>query len=335
MYKAFSKSTPSLFCISSPLQLLCAVNAIMEYNIKEYDLVYIFSSSDKRKEQVISMLRNYNIKFVLFEYSSLNILNLIKGCGRTKLNIYTKYKRIFIGDPFSENIKGIAYAFAEFGAKVISLDDGSSTINALLSRKSFKLSKRMLLHKFLNIKYLLKGIVVDKYYYTVFADSIDTKKKVYKNDLSHIARNGDFTEPNSSVFFIGTVGDVFSCAINIPLSLYYEKLSKALKNIYNENPLSVLHYIAHGRDNDMFTRKIVEEAGFVYMKLDEAIESYFLKYKIYPRLVAGFTSSALFNLKLLYENTEIFNYVIGQMTSVEYEYISEIYQKSGIKKVIL
>lgn len=335
MNKAFTQGTPSLFCISSPLQLLCAMNAITEYEIKEYDIIYICSSSDKRKEQVLFMLAFYNLKFVLFEYTSLNILNLIKGGDVAKLNLCTKYKRIFIGDPYSENIKAIAYAFAEFGAKVISLDDGNSTIDALLNRKLYKLSKKMLLHKVLNLKYLLKGIVLDKYYYTVYADSVDTKKKVYKNNLSYVMSNYSVTAPDSSVFFIGTIGDVFSAAINIPLSLYYEKLSNALKRLCDENPASDFYYIAHGRDNDMLTRRIVEEAGFVYMKLDEAVECYLLKHEIYPKLVVGFTSSALFNLKLLYKNTEIFNYIIDEMSSEEYENVSKIYLKNGVKKVIL
>ena len=102
-HSAFTPQTPSLFVIASPLQLLCALEAIYEFKIEEYKIVFPYIEGKIRYQQVEKMFVSYNL---VYDKKIVTVSNsfVSKQFIRSLLSLknYT-YKRIFIGDIFSQN----------------------------------------------------------------------------------------------------------------------------------------------------------------------------------------------------------------------------------------
>ena len=60
---AFAKQIPSVFVISSPLQLLCDIEAIRVFEISDYKIV-VNVRKNVRFEQVRTILHYYGLKYI-------------------------------------------------------------------------------------------------------------------------------------------------------------------------------------------------------------------------------------------------------------------------------
>ena len=335
MNSIFNKDVESLFIISSPLQVLCAIEAIYEFELSNYKILYAFSSNDPRREQVVSMLKNYKVNYIPIEYKINGVWNYLFSINTGEHDISKKFGRIFIGDIYSENLIAIAYKYSRIGTKLVFMDDGNSTISVLTQGEHIPLSKRSIIRNLLALKYLFKLVVVGKYFFTTYADCVVTKKVVYKNTFSHLLGSHSIEENHKQLYFIGTFGDAYVSEIHISIGEYYNILNKTLKQLRILNPEVECYYIPHGRDKSQETKQIAIKNGFKYLKLNEAVESYLLTNKIYPYLVTGFSSSALFNLQLIYKKTKVINYYVlnEKEPSKGYQQISDLYSKCGIKSI--
>ena len=59
----FSMSTPSVFVVWSPFQILCAVSAIRQFAIKDYLLLVRLYKGDARNQQILNILNKYELRY--------------------------------------------------------------------------------------------------------------------------------------------------------------------------------------------------------------------------------------------------------------------------------
>ena len=70
---AFKEGVPSLFILTSPLQVICALEAINKFKIKDYQVVLVLVD-DVRNSQVFELCKqfgiHYEIEMVLYPETS-------------------------------------------------------------------------------------------------------------------------------------------------------------------------------------------------------------------------------------------------------------------------
>ena len=332
----FEKGEPSLFIIGSPFQLLCAYEAIHTFNIYDYKIIVVYNESDSRKNQIFSMLEAFKLKYSKCEENKIHASRMIFNKSIWGLNKKEKkYNRIFIGNYDLISYRTIALSQANNGCNFIFLDDGNASIHFLKKghyKHSFFCS---LLEKiFLGISHF-RGINPEKYFFSIYND-INTYKVVYPNKFDHLGAQLTNSDHPEKCYFIGTNSTEFVRAMGISLEKYRAYLKKALEALKKQYGSTV--YIPHGRDINSNDKELCQYLSISYTPLQEAIELYLVKNGIRPQVVAGFSSSALFNIKKIFPNSQVINLFIAQKNSPDYKVYSEIaeyYKKNNIEKQIL
>jgi len=331
-HSAFTPQTPSLFVIASPLQLLCALEAIYEFKIEEYKIVFPYIEGKIRYQQVEKMLVSYNLvydKKIVTVSNSFVSKQFIRSLLSLKNN---KYKRIFIGDNTNLLFSSIALKFLKAGGHVVYLDDGTKTLSYLKGESSPSVMRRI--RNFINqFAYSTRFAEVNKYFFTLYND-IDTKKIVYPNVFANLGKTLSVKKNKSKVYFIGAVPDVYSdenlCGNE---DIFREQFYNILSSISKEYQEPIV-YIPHGRDTSDYITRFCCEMGLEYTRLEEAVETYLVKSDFYPSEVYGFMSSALFNIRKMFNDAKIINYCMVSKKSVRYKTAvatSDYYSKHGIE----
>ncbi len=329
----FDKGSSSLFIISSPLQLLCAIEAIREFRIANYLVLFVAPSNSIRNVQVINMLSYYKIAYKFVEVpDSYSIYNKILKSFFSKSPSF--FSRIFVGDYNNLFQLAIALQYHSLSSHVLYLDDGTANIAVLQNVKIDIPFKQRLARMIISFLFLLKFTNINKYFYTLYHDLV-TSKILYPNNFSHLIKSTEANRENNGVFFIGTNSLRYTeCYLNNDFELYKSRLFDVLLSIKENNPSEVVYYIPHGRDSINCIETFCMDNGIVYLRLEEAVESYFAKSTIYPKLIAGFVSSALFNLKKMFPKSDVINYYPVSKQSSWYEkfYTTSLYyEKHGIE----
>ena len=125
---AFAPKIPSIFVIATPLQCLCALEAIRELAIEDYKIVFPYEQDKIRYRQVEKMLDLYNLNY---EKTKVTVSNIYVG-KMYLLSLFSvkkrKYKRVFVGDNFNLLFSSIALSFLKFGGYVVYLDEDTIEI---------------------------------------------------------------------------------------------------------------------------------------------------------------------------------------------------------------
>ncbi|MDD3944604.1 MAG: hypothetical protein PHS38_07820 [Bacteroidales bacterium] len=324
----FADGIPSFFVVGTPFQSLCAVEAINHFCIVDYEVFVLLFYNEKRIDQVDTIFRLFDIKYSIIHingYSSFKFF--IKGILKK-----VTYKRAFVGNYYSITCSSLAVTkLAKFGA-VIYMDDGNSTISILKNRLSaVKLSMgykgvRLLVH----IVAAFKSISIERYFFSVYSDIKTDKFIVRTNDLSSITHkiNIDY-QCEAVTLFIGTNPEDFCKENHIHVEIYNKVLRRVLTKM-NETGSKLL-YIPHGLDNSLPIKDFCDDVGIEFIRPSVCVELFLISRNYSVVEAAGFSSSALFNIKKMYPEALVRNLrFISHIDSQDYSDIAEYYAQNGI-----
>lgn len=321
-----------LFVIGSPFQALCAVEAIREFNIKNFSIICLEYWNDNRRTQVKNILDAYKLEFEQKVLSRCTFVSFFLKSFFHK----PKYDIAFVGDIYAYDFRILALSKISRNSQIIFMDDGNTTIDILngishLRTRIFPI--RLYLE---NIIRYVKNIPKEVSFYTIF-DDIDTRNyKVFSNSLSHLDIFGNNKYNKERIgYFLGTNPAGYRQLYGISTEDYrcmVQNLLLEMKNI-----VGTLIYVPHGRDYNDEMESFCLSNGIQYKKLGVCIEYYLLSISDNIFLVAGFTSTALFTIKKVFPNCDVRNYILNKETSLssEIKRVSDYYSKKGIENFFI
>ena len=333
--RAFAEKTPSIFVISSPLQVICAIEAIKKYKIEAYKII-LFLVDDIRNSQVFELCDQCNLNYDIVKVEDIRL-------GKISLPLkkrHSKYKRVFIGDPRSICQLYIAFENCSDGSVFVNMDDGDDNI-FLLSGYSFTqddtLHAKLFSYFYNTIVPFFRRIRLGVDFFTIYADIPTLKYKCQSNSFDFFSSTLKTGRKQEGVYFIGTNHNRFCEKENYSIDKVKATLETFFRLLKNKYPSEVIYYIPHGRDTASFPISLCDKYGIEYIKPSKTVELMFIDQGIAPKVVYGFTSTALYTLKLLFPSSSIFNVVLNVNHSnvfiKQIETVSDYYRQHGIEEV--
>ena len=323
----FYKGVPSLFVINAPFQALCCAEAIREFEIEEYEVYILVYENEKRLDQIGRILSHYSIDYKVVPINGYSFISFLLDCLKHK----KRYERVFTGDYYCVTFTVFALSRLRFGGNIIYMDDGNSTVtifkDKLMKSKtgfSFKFIKTLV-----TVVSFFKKVESGRYFYSVYADIPNSKYIVYRNGLSHLKTIVEANYNTDISFFIGTNPTNFCLDYKIKPDEYKKILFDELSAIKNKTDNCV--YIPHGQDHDSETEVFCKEKGIQYIRPAMCVELFMLENYSNIKELYGLSSSALYSLKLLYPESQIFNLLIKTAdNNPESGVMAQYYHKHGI-----
>lgn len=350
--KAFAKQLASAFIVGSPFQLLCAIEAIHEFGIREYQIAFLLQRESPRNPQMFAMAEKYGVEYDLYYMGDFN------NDYRTNSGIYLdntkqKYDRIFLGDYDGTMYNMLAPIYGKQGAVTLYMDDGNSTVLFLKGvykaqkpknwRKKLNWYRNSIVGKSKFTKELEKkyGVHESNCFFTVY--NMKSKKfQIYPNELTYVQSlaNKEPEKKENAILIVGTSPQVFAEEVHqVALSLMEAIHWQKLEEIRNKYPQERIIYIPHGRDNNPNIPQFCSILNIEYRKIDEPIETYTLKSDINPVAIYGFGSAALMVFHKIFPAVEIISWRIkhayGKSEDRINKIINDYYKKDGIKEDII
>lgn len=328
----------NLFIVSSPLQVLNALEAKQYFKTTDNILLILFTEfKSLNREQIINSInqkewnqiiqydlkKNKNSKSSFFEQVKL-IIKLKKN----------KYNYIFSGGFTSINKLLLANLNKQ---EVFLIDDGAASINQHkielnpnITEKR-KLKKRIRQYRF-NI-FGLKTEVKDTInLFTCFKLQSHTNEKIIHNNFSYL-KQLYFTDMNinNTIYFIGQ--PVVDIAL-ITEETFIAYIKKVIA--YFDKPII---YIPHRAETIPEALKKLQSKNFIFQNSQGPIELIFLKQKVYPSTIVSFFSTALYTLDVIYDKSSLYSIVLPQESlkfnhKLIHDYYDFLYT-TNIKKITL
>ncbi len=346
---AFSKYTPSVFFVMSPFQLLCAIEAIREFCISEYKMVFVCNVGveyEKRNEQMKSMALDFGVEY---DYFSLDLL--LSGIDCCGVEENKKYSRIFIGDYNATFLLELSEKYAKTQAILLYIDDGNSSITllqgirrddrpsswrSLLRWYKYDYKKKKSNRKKIYEKLGNRGIICSNCFYTIYNDIKSKKFIIYPNRLKNLVyKSCELNSNDEIIYVVGPAIDAYAKQNRIRIvdveSIMWNKLSE-LRSIYGSKEIV---YIPHGRDRDVYVMDFCHMLGIKYMRIDETVEYYMVKNVKNPYAVYGINSTALLNIKRIYPKATVVNWFVDKKYDnsfyLFFKSVANYYKKNGIE----
>lgn len=339
---AFSKHTPTAFVVESPFQLLCAWNAIAEFEIEDYRIALVLERNNIRNQQVFDMLQSRNMTYDVCYTDEYGIKDIIEG-RLSKRDVL--YERVMIGEILDYTQLAVASLYASDDSVAIYMDDGAATIRVFTGH-SFNQSKLVA-----TIKSLIKrqpknsaqqgiyqywssiGLHDFGFFYTIYSDIPTRKYITYPNTFDKLCSlQKKSSTKEKAVLIIGALTDDYIVTMNIALKEYEEILSSKLSELSQKHQDSRIIYIPHGKDNNTAIPKICEKLSIEYTRPNTTIELYALNAGMEITHIYGFNSTAHYTLKLITGAQVSIWLLMKKLTSAWYSIneIASYYKKHGI-----
>ena len=321
----------SLFIVNTPFLCLCMLEAIHHYNITDYDVVFKPDSVEANNQMVEGILNERGIRYSVVDMSQLSFIlpHLFKRKKR--------YSKLFNGDYYGAGVAAYIYSivYARCKARIVYFDDGTQTLELFCSQPKERV-KTLKVRVFLRLFELLKHLkcLGKPYFYTIF--DVNSKEFIIeKNTLSTLKTNNKVLE-RKGIYIIGT---------NIDGSYYdredclfvLKRLLERIQSVYDEE----IWYCPHRRNrDDKELLQILDQYNIKLFNTKVSVEYDFVKNRINPTYIAGFNSTALYTLKLIYPDSIVENVfqrqVIEDPSVTAYaEAYSDQLQKIGVKTINL
>ena len=329
----------NLFLITSPLQLINAIEAREHFKLTLNILVVIFTEHESKNKNQISRLINEDDwdKVIRFDQRLKNSkTTFLRQIKLVKLLQKESYNMLFCGDFSSINKMIIANVHKN---KVYLMDDGAVTINRHLNELGVKysdqkipLKKRARQWRF-NL-FGLKTIPTDTInMFTSYVLTAHGNEEIVRNELKYFKKT--FLAKATIDNKIYCLGQPLSEIKVITRETYLEYIG-LIKNYYGTNII----YIPHRAEQAIDDILAMEDENFKVMYTDLPIELEFIMTNRYPMEVCSFFSSALFTLNIIYPECNIIAFEIDREKMLSprpaidnvYNYITK---STSIKKVPL
>lgn len=339
---AFAKHTPSLFLVSSPFQILCAREAIIEFEINDYLFIFVTSEQSPRFNQMCSTAALFN-----YNYEVINRHHKINDILWSERTNNVKFKRVFVGDYLAYSMRTLTTLFSERGATIVYLDDGTSVIPVLKNicntgplwfrtwctqirrRKGFW--KISLVQKCL-------GIHDDGCLFTMYQDIPTIGFSIYPNTFKHLLDNYILSPSDKKILIVGPVFSQSSEELGIKEDALVSIFEDLLLSIKEKNIYCEITYIPHGRDTNKEIHKICNCHNVTYKKISYPIELYFIYEKYIPNQIYGLNSTALLNFKKMLPSLSVVNLFVNNSQAPRYDFykdVADYYENNGIKTKLI
>ena len=319
----------TLIIISSPFQAICAIEAIVYFEVKEPYIIIIPNKENSINIKTYQILADYGInqyKIVKFDYF-LKLLSYVISKKPYYLFYTKKFSKIIIGDYLNPTHKLLASYYNN--NELIYLDDGNSSIE-IFKYKS-KLAKRRSINNFLkiNISNILLHSRKKHTFFSVFPTKNDffinktNKLNFLKNKINIVDNRNDIYILGSNIYLMNYItGDK-----------YIEYLKKTICSLNKNNTNSKIYYCPHRGENIKDIEKICEKLKLNIFQTQKTIEIDIVEKGIIPKIIVGFGSTALYTLKILFDEIQI--YLIKLPTNNKnvnntYNLIYKVYDKKNI-----
>jgi hypothetical protein len=300
-----------LFFVESPLQLLCAYEAIGYFNLTNYKIYIRLSNKSVNDKQILNIcsllfneLEQKNIRYLQIE-TRISIKSIIKILFSKIILIkyYFIIDKIAIGN-FQSSFFSFLIKWINI-KKILLLDDGSGSLNVqkLLTNKN----------------------AIDTFSFFKLEDKIN--QKIYLNKFSKIKKLFKNKVFNDELIFIGSKISEVQIISEAKFLLLMKKISKYFKKD--------IIYIPHRGESKNKLEKINEINNISIMTLNYPIEMIGIYNPAMYKTFISFYSTALFTLKYIYNIEsiaikfnynnaknkksidEVYNYYINEMKVIE------------------
>lgn len=335
--KAFDKKTSSLFVVGSPFQVLCAAEAIHNFDISDYECLVPLNPTEIRNSQTLELLDYFNIKYkILYSEKRSKIRILVEEIIKPIICSHN-YNRVFIGDVYRINQLTLALSNIKRGGSLVYLDDGIATLSIFDGLQLYKHEALHIRLRLINFMAGVRKIKLEKYFFTVYSDyDVDKEKfSIYPNNFSLLEQHLTYDLLSErTVMFVGTNTERYCQCYSLSVEELIKVLFDKLQILKHRFPNCKYVYIPHGRDTNSDVQNVCFQCGFEYTRIPVCIELHLLRNNIRPLAVAGFVSSALFNIKKIFKTENVINFYPVRKSSSFYlkNYnVSKYYERNGIE----
>lgn len=301
----------NLYIISSPLQLVCAIESWLQLNKRGVFWIFL-SKSAKANDFMQKLSKDYLEKEKVYYTGGPDPINpLIKKIVHLKyIKRSYKIQNLFIGNisEFSEKLCAININCERLwslddGAKTLVLKDFYTAQNGKINcfdKTNINAFIKLLILKFFSLR-TSKNIVVN--WFTIFDFKPNNGGIIHTHRLSNFKKKINFIgrHDNSSeneIYFIGT--NLINAGVLNNAENYF-KLLGIIRKCYSNKKV---FYIPH-RLEDSSDISRIRELGFEIKEFDHIIEIAFLEMNIYPCTIASFYSTALYSISKLFPETKV------------------------------
>ena len=350
----FEKHIPTAFIIGTPFQLLCAVEAIREFEIDNYLIVALLDGGE-RDNQFVQMLQGMHVNYESFKLYDLDEMldDYLQQKGLFSVSNRSEYERIMIGDYYDLTLWEMAYCYAKPHANIVFMDDGTASILLLKGHlvtnepttwyerrrwRETEFKPTMAARKKVMNKWKEKNLCCRNGIYTLFADIPSRYFKAYPNTFSHIVSARKESQDGEYICIIGTVADAFCPVMGVSIPQYEGLLWQKLSEIRSKSPNATIQYIPHGRDTNEATKLFCKALNIEYKRLDCSVEYYCIREKKYPTAIYGWGSTALFTLKKMSPTISATNWYVYNpqaMGSKDLKTLTKYYVQHDIKTDVM
>lgn len=326
----FEKNVPSVFAVSSPLQILCAIAAIRQLEIVDYLMVVRFPLRNSRNLQVKNLLNHFEIPYK--SVYSLNSYTSKIYFYKSLLHKQNRYKRLFIGDFRDIFNCFIGCNFVSDKSQVVYLDDGNITIAQLCGR--YKEFPGLSLLR--NIEKRRK-LVFNKNLLTIYGDIPNNYYNVFSLQLDKLLSSKTCPESQKDIYIIGTNVESYCVALDISESSFISYLDRLMADLRKHYPKDNIVYIPHGKETKLYAQQLCKKYSCEFRHPSIMVEMELLSCSNPPKAIYGFTSTALHTLKKIFPLAKVFNilFVCGKDNPANKDYldISSYYQQNSIELI--
>ena len=283
----------TLFIVGSPFQCLCMLEAIDYFQIRDYDILVVYSDG-MSLGKIKKLLEDKNLRYSVRHYA-----HIIKTVLPVIFSRHRHYKNVVLGDYFG-GYEALASIYAGLGCRIHYIDDGNQALEIFsdCSRKRYKSKKIAFVFALYNLLFRLKG-GKEHIFFTIYPVETD-RYEIVHNGFQHL--KGATCGEKSGVYIIGTN----SSALEFKDVTYDEMMRKLTENIKARFPGEKILYCPHRRDrNNEQVFALCSELGIDIYNTEVSVEYDFASKGFNPSLIVGFTSNALYALRMIYPESEI------------------------------
>lgn len=317
----------TLILVYSPLQALCAIEAINKFQICEYDIKIVGGREMLSKNLgVFRLLDCWGFKYEILYLK--NIFEIFKYV-LLRQNIYVK---AIIGDYVHSGLLLFAILQMRKNGSIIYVDDGNSTYGIVTGKVCYPKVKDRIFRFVIVMMQRFKQIN-NMCFFTYF-DVISERWSIQKNNFDYLSKALTTKRiKNSGVYIIGTNSQILEGFLaNIT---YLEFLKKALSYVRQNFPEQLIYYCPHRADRENIEiNNYLNLNGIQIFDTKVSVEYDFIMNDIRPVCILGFASSALYSLHMIFQMSEVYTIklpLMNKQLSDEYTKIECDYKKVGIK----
>ena len=330
----FAKHTPSIFVVYTPFQVLCAVATIRQLEIENYKVLTLFPKGEVRNNQTKTLLEKYNIQYkeaIVFSRVSVWLYIAFSFIWRKN-----SYKRLFLGDLRALFTYFIGFNHVSNDSSVVFLDDGNITINILQGHIAEPMSKSY--ERITKSIARFRNIDVGHNFLTIYGDIKSPQNRVCQLNLQTVVDgNQSSIMKQKNIYIIGTNVARFCKPLEIPNNVYIQKLGELMHDLRQKYPYENIYFIPHGREVLHYGEKLCKQYGCIFLRPQMMVELELLNMPLPPKIIIGYTSTALFTLKKIFPFCRVINILFDSSKDnpfyKDYYMCSEYYSKNGIEWV--